>query len=135
MDIPHEIDQDENLGRGIFSSNQAKRARRAIPKNVFLEKTGEIELSVDRLSIAPLQKAVENADTVAKKRNRNFYGWAVLTTSDARKNGRKVVASPLDHNQYHSNILLPQTAAEDKEIQIVHAQQLADASDWKARPK
>ena len=128
------VDPLEELGRGIFSSRSAKRARIAIPKNVFLEKRGNTRISVDRLSLAPTAEAIQIADEVASQRERTFYGWAVITAEGASENGRFVEPSPLEHNQFHADIVLPSEAIE-REEQIVHAQLLADASTWRKRPQ
>ena len=122
----------EELGRGIFSGSAARRSRTAIPKNVFLERQGIIRISVDRLSLVPAIEAVQIAEKVADQRNRNFYGWAIISAESASLNGRHVEASPLTHNQFHADIVLPPEATE-REEQIMHAQLLADASSWRAR--
>ena len=133
--VPINIGQDEELGRGVFSRSTAKRAERSVPKSVFLEKKGEPKLSVDRLSVAPVDEAVEIAEGVASNRtNATFCGWAFLTSSSARENGREALASPLESNPYHADIVLPEAAVEDPEEQKRHAQDLADASRWRERP-
>lgn len=133
--MPDTIESSEELGREIFSKGQAKRAaRNAVPKNVFLEKEGVAKLSVDRLSVAPIEEVIINADKAAEKRNRTFYGWATLTASNAGLNERKVFASPTQDNPYHADIELPEKAVEDREEQILHAQWLADLSSWEERP-
>ncbi len=63
-----------------------------------------------------------------------FYGWAVITTEYAENNGRQVVYTPLPDNPYHTDIILPDSAAENRDEQIRHAQELADASLWRERP-
>ena len=123
----------EELGRGIFSSKTAKRSQTAIPKSVFLETEGNPRLSVDRLSLAPEIIAINNADEVAIQRGRKFYGWAIISAESASQDGRWVEATPLNHNQFHADIVLPPEAYE-REEQIRHAQLLADASNWRARP-
>ena len=130
-----EINLEEELGRGIFSSRQARRAHRSISKNVFLEREKIVEVSVDRLSLASLEEAVSISTSVAIGRNRTFYGWAVLTVASACENNRNVLASPQVDNRYHADIVLPLTTAEDREEQIMHAQQLADASYWRPCPQ
>ena len=65
---------------------------------------------------------------------RTFYGWAIIAVKDAEKNGRRVAASPLPCNPYHSDIVLPDSAAENREEQMCHAQELADISRWRGRP-
>lgn len=125
----------ENLGRSVLSSGQAKRARRRrVPFHLFLEKEGETRLSVDRLDDVPPAEAVEIADRMAAARRRQFYGWAVIVVEDASANARRVIASPLLDNPYHADIILPDSTIEDREEQKRHAQELADASTWRARP-
>ena len=128
------VDPLEELGRGIFSSRLAKRARTVIPKNVFLEKAGNMRISVDRLSLAPTAEAIRIADEVANQRGRTFYGWAVITAEGASGNGRFVEPSPLERNPFHADIVLPSEAIE-REEQKVQAQLLADASTWRKRPQ
>lgn len=106
-----------------------------LPINEFLPRQGETHISVDRLSIAPLNEALAIADARDGARNRNFYGWAVVSASNAALNGRIVEASPIPNiNPYHTDIILPQSAADDRGEQKRHAQELRDASHWRARP-
>ena len=133
-EIFERIRPQEELGRGVFSSRNAKRAKRSrVPAYVFLEKLGEPKISVDRLSVAPLEEVVEIAERVAGARDASFYGWAIVAAKRIRENSREVVATPLPDNPYHADILLPEGAAEDREEQQRHAQELADASRWQDR--
>jgi len=133
--ITGEIAAGEHLGRSVFSSRNRSRARRGkTPHHVFLERGGEIEISVDRLDIAPAIEATEIADHVAANRSATFYGWAVVVEERARANGRRAVATPQPGNPYHADIVLPALAAEDREEQKRHAQELADVSTWRERP-
>ena len=75
----------------------------------------------------------EIADRVAANRSATFYGWAVVIEERARVNERGTVASPKADNPFHADIVLPVSAAEDREEQKRHAQELADASNWKER--
>ena len=80
MNIPNNIAPEEELGRSVFSSREAKRARRSrVSHYAFLEKEGQTDISVDRLSIAPAKEAVAIADNVgaARTHSATFYGWAV----------------------------------------------------------
>ena len=135
MTTAGEVVAGEHLGRGVFSSRNRNRARRGrTPHHVFLERGGEIEISVDRLDIAPEIEATDIADHVAANRSATFYGWAVVAEERARANGRRAVATPQPGNPYHAYIVLPALAAEDREEQKHHAQELADASTWRERP-
>ena len=129
---PNKIALDEELGRSVFSNRTAKRAQRsAVPKNVFLERADVLRISVDRLSMAPLDEAIKIARDVALNRNKIFYGWAVITANRASENSREVLATPIAKNPYHADISLPLAVAEDREERHRHAQELADASDWR----
>ena len=78
-------------------------------------------------------------DSVAASRSSvdrkvTFYGWLVIATEDAGSSERRVVYTPQPDNPYHTDIILPDSAAEDCDEQIRHAQELADASLWRERP-
>lgn len=125
----------ESLGRGVFSSSNASRARRSgIPKRVFLEHKGKTEISVDRLDLMSEVEAVEMARAVADNRGANFYGWAVLVAERACRSNRRVRASPTAENPYHADIILPDSVVQDYEEQVRHAQELADDSRWQESP-
>ena len=122
----------EDLGRGVFSSSIARRSRRSIPHTVFLERPGNPTISVDRLSVAPIADALDNARDVASQRARSFYGWAVISAELAASSGRRVSATPLQDNPLHADIELPDSAQEELEEQKRHARELADAARWQA---
>ena len=137
MTIPYNIAPEEELGRGIFSKKNAQRAqRKRVPVHVFWVEEGKTEISVDRLTFAPSDRATAIADKTAIPRNATFYGWAVVTAEKACKGGRNVIATPQpEHdNPYHADIVLPELAGEDRDEQKDHAQKLADASRWRERP-
>ena len=139
MSLPQSTSPNETLGRGVFSSKQARQAKNGIvPRRAFLERRGEVNISVDRLDFAEPEEAATLGDSVAVGRsvgrNVTFYGWAVIVAADAGSNGRRVVATPLSDNPYHTDIILPDSAAEDRDEQIRHAQELADASHWREHP-
>lgn len=134
MTAEDDIAPEENLGRDVFSSGQARRADRGrVPIHVFLGREGEPELSVDRLDLASPGEAAEIADGVAAGRGETFYGWAVVDAETAASNGRQVTASPQLDNPYHADIVLPDAAVEDREEQKRHAQELADEATWRGR--
>ena len=135
VEIPANVASQEELGRMISSSKSAARARRSrLPFTEFLPPPGRIDISVDRLSIAPADEAFANADGSADARGRTFYGWAVVTAESACGNKRRVVASPIpDTNPYHADIILPEHVTGDREEQKRHAQELADLSRWHDR--
>ena len=85
-----------------------------------MAREGKHSLSFDRISIAPLAQIT----TIARSQGNPFQGWAVITADDAGKNGRTVVSSPLPDNRYHSDIVLPTTAATDSEVRKQHATEL-----------
>ena len=94
------------------------------------------EISVDRLDLAPPAEAAAAALRIANERGPtvSFYGWAVVIAQEAGADGRQVRASAKPDNPYHADIVLPDLAAEDREEQKRHAQELADSSSWRERP-
>ncbi len=110
-----------------------------MPLRAFLEAWGKVTLSVDRLDFAEPEEMATLGDSVAASRSSvdrkvTFYGWAVIAAKDAENNGRQVVYTPQPDNPYHTDIILPDSTAEDRDEQISHAQELADASLWRERP-
>lgn len=110
-----------------------------MPLRAFLEAWGKVTLSVDRLDFAEPEEMATLSDSVAASRSSvdrkvTFYGWAVIAAKDAESNGRQVVYTPQPDNPYHTDIILPDSAAEDRDEQIRHAQELAAASLWCERP-
>ena len=135
MDV---IAPGEELGRRVNSSRHSRRCRRSrVPLQVFMQKPNVIHISVDRLSVAPIEettaiavKAIEELNQNGTGKPRSFYGWAVVTKEKAIEGGRKAEASPTDDNPYHADIILPRCVATNDVKQKIHAQQLADAAQW-----
>lgn len=127
--VPMEIAPDEELGRRVRS-----KRHRSLPKHLFLPDPGP-DASVDRLTIASNQDEMQELIDLAKRqcaqRERNFYGWAVLTAAEVSQNEGTVVASPQDDNPYHADIVLPEKVAHDP---IKIAQKLADAATFRKIP-
>ena len=137
--MDNNINDDDLLGRGIFSSGHAKQASKGhIKYNVFLEK-GNKSLSMDRFNfrskkITNIKALTSIQDKNAKLRTktelvqRSFYGWAQITAALARRNSRTVLSVPLKSNPYHAEIHLPLDIERDE--QIAHAKELASYSEW-----
>ena len=125
---PNQIADDEELGRSLFSRRHGYRA--------FMERPGVRMLSVDRLTYAPPDFAIANADRTARMRNRTFYGWLVITVGRAVAEGFRIQASPLPDgsNPYHADIILPESAVSNRDERLRLAQLLADAAQWRPRP-
>lgn len=116
----------------MFSSKHASRARRSgVHPRVFQERLG-FKISVDRLSVAPRSTSKSIAAAVAEAREATFYGWAVVVARDAAESGRIVHSTPQLENPFHADIELPELARHDPEELKRHAQELADASSWRA---
>lgn len=129
------VPKEEDLGRGVFSSRHVKAARRyRVSPDAFLERPGRREISVERLSRSSLAKALKRGERAADRRNRRFYGWAVVAVAAVLERSMKVKATPTPENRWHADIVLPEPAAEDKGVQRQYAQKLADASRWRPRP-
>ena len=135
--IPEEINDNDLLGRACFSSKDGKKARlNHIKHTIFLEKIGELLLSVDRFDFCSFEELTDIQDKNAKARStpeskRSFYGWAQIRTLEACQSGRKVKSSPLPNNRYHADIILPEDTNEDDQVE--HANKLADNAKWVTR--
>lgn len=129
------LEPSEELGRGVFSSRVADRAPRSVPHNVFLERAGITNISVDRLSIATRMEALRTAQETASRRgrDRSFYGWAVVIAGRAAQSNRRVQASPQPKNPLHADIVLPDSAREERDEQVQHARELANVAHWEER--
>lgn len=49
------------------------------------------------------------------------------------RKGRDVIDSALPDNPYHAEIVLPKDAVDNRDEQIAHAKELADAARWHRR--
>ena len=131
------LEDSDNLGRGVYKSNEAKRARNnVIMHTIFLEREDANSLSVDRLDIALDEEMTAIGDRNANLRgpDRNFYGWATITVAVASEDGRAVRATPLLENRYHADIdLNVPDEAERRERQQQHANALAASAEWRNR--
>lgn len=132
--LPKIVDDKEELGRGIFDSRRAKKAASGIIlPNIFKERDGVREISVDRLSFGHHAQISKVHDT--ERFNQTFYGWAVLAAKEAAEQGRSVVASPVQDNPYHAEIVLPDAGRDDPvDDQNAHALSLAMRAKWMPRP-
>jgi hypothetical protein len=129
---------EDPLGRGVFSSKQARRWRNGTGDHqTFLEAANVPSLSVDRLNHAPGITMAKIGDRIANGRgvNFSFYGWAVVTVKNASQMERTVRATPLLDNPYHADIdvNLPE-GSERRDMQKQHAVNLARNADWRERP-
>ena len=88
---------------------------------VFFARDGEHLLSFDRTTIAPLPRVAE----AALQTGAPFHGWAIVIASDAAQDGRTVVQSPVPGNEFHAEVVLPFSAAQDYEIRKYHAMRLS----------
>ena len=135
----------ERLGRGIFSSDHAKKASRlkahgkpGVPFQVFEERPNVETLSVDRIDHAALDTMAEFGDRNARLRgpSRNFYGWAAVTVLQASEMHRRVEATPRLDNPYHADIFLNLPDGEEQlDAAREHAQDLALKADYLPRPR
>ena len=134
MNIRTVIDDEDLIGRAIFSSQFAKQAIRSgvIRYRVFLEKLNR-PISVDRFGFCLKKTHTDIQNKNARLRStstdkRSFYGWATIKAIDVKKNSKKLKSSPILGNPYHADIYLPKNIERDE--QIMHAKELATRSSW-----
>ena len=138
MQLP-DLKDSEDIGRSVFSSGAAKRAKRhgRIIPEVFLEGREADSISVDRTDHAPPSVLAALSTQTGQNRTppRNFYGWATLTVNDAAANRRTVEATPTDANIYHADIVLHLSDDnERRDQQKQHANELAALAQWREAP-
>ena len=130
------LSKKENIGRGVFSSRIAKKARNKLPiPEAFQERMTADRISVDRLDLASLEKFIESGNRIAKNRSngkRRFYGWAVLSVEQAECEDRKVEATPIEDNPYHADICMLNLPDDETRVdaQYDHAVELAAEAKW-----
>ena len=120
----------EQLGRRIFSQKTADRAYRGrvLPK-VF--DIGDDLISVDRLSVAPLDDVEQAAQRTSGDRA-PVQGWAVVDCSTVRASDARVRASPEADNPYHADIVVPLAADPERtRLRKERAQDLAKTAQWR----
>ena len=137
MSLP-DLQESETLGRSVYSSRNANRARNGkVVPHVFLERVEADSISVDRMDhagpdiLAVLSKKTGQGRTPPQ----NFYGWATVEVSQAASNGRSVRATPREDNIYHADIFLNLPHGDERrDIQRQHANELAALSHWLDAP-
>ena len=144
-DLPSErIEDGETLGRSVFRSTAAKRAKRdgTIIRDVFLVRREDDSVSVDRMDYEAAETMAALADARGRERGDTFYGWASLSASEARADdaefARVVRATPLPDNPCHADIVMLISAElsdeERRDVQKQHAVALAAVAEWRPRP-
>ena len=121
---------DGAVGRAVFQSSTWKKMNKgegSAPLDLFIDRKSPVEISVFILDLASDGNLTKIGDDMAQQRgeNRKFYGWAKLSVTDARKDKRKVRATPRPENKWHADIVLPSSAETDKKERERHAIQLA----------
>lgn len=127
------------LGRGVFSSRNARRAQRRgeIHVRVFIDPRSP-RWSVDRLDRASVTVMAEIGDRRGADRDppRRLYGWAVVTHAAAERMRRRVEMTPQPDNPYHADVVLPkwpEDIEEREQLCVEHARDLAQSASFRDR--
>lgn len=131
-----DIDDDDLLGREMFSKRRVRKAERGlIDPSIFEPPRDKDTLSVDRLDLAPDEKMAEIGDMNGSSQGKPFFGWAQVIVRNARARGREVLASPRLDNPYHADIVLPLPDGEERrDAERQHALNLAKNASFRPRP-
>ena len=138
--LPGHVGSEENIARSILSSRHIRRESKVLfkafdpPRNRDRPNERLRDISVDRFDFLTEARAVQLGETRAERRNLNFYGWAMIRVGDIRGCGRDVVASPMEGNSCHANIVLPQSTAANDVERKDHLMILAERSKWRRKP-
>ena len=135
---PEHIENNDLLGRGVFSEGRAKRAKNGnLTFDMFKEKHPSNPISVDRFGFCSDKDLTNIQDTAAKLRKGDkgkiqfFYGWFQIKAENIRRNGREVKSEKTENNPYHAEISLPKNIKNDEWKK--HAKELASYSKWRPR--
>ena len=129
-----EVEDDDALGRRVFSERRARRAaNNKIVPDIF-EQTGANSLSVDRLNHVPDAEMATIADNTSNQ-DSDLQGWATVTVAKAAQSGRSVNPTPQLDNPYHADIELnlPDGEEKRKHESKRHANELAAVARWRGR--
>lgn len=148
MNAP-DIQNDERLGRRVTSRKLFKKIQNNInkkesshpcPRQVFKPKSGEAEISVDRLDLASAKEIAAIANRIAKQIERVCYGWGVVIYHSIIPAGFTARASPDQDsaNDYHADLYFPYQIA-DRVIQKDRRKDwtlhLAEKAEWLPCPE
>ena len=136
--LARSVHQKSGFKRGNSKGEKDKVTFRAFdpPKDPEDRSKRLREISVDRCQYLTESHAAVLALERAPARGGDFFGWAIITTDDARKCGTEVVSSPADdqNNPAHADILLPARDIDNDQDRNNRLTQLAAASSWRAAP-
>ena len=130
------LEADEQLG-GQVSSKSLRRASASpdlpMPREVFRQRD-KSAVSTDRLHSIHFPDVAGVARRLQETRDRNFYGWLVVTQTTATQCGRTITPSPVTVrgvcNPYHADIVLPSAVADDTDLYEAHLTALAATARW-----
>ena len=132
---------EDTLARSVTSGSDAKRCRRpSTPIPIWVFDNGKNTVSVDWTNCASREELIALGEERARKRgvNREFHGWVKLSVANAKRSDRTVTHTPLYgtkhslENRCHVDIALPEGLTGD--VRTEHLQELAEASEWEAKP-
>ena len=147
MNTP-DMKDGEKLGRRLSeaSPEYINRIRKNVkegrtplcPYQVFKPKPEQLEISVDRISMAPsIEKMAEISVQIAEQNNRIFYGWGILIYRSLPQ-GFKVRPSPDDFNDYHADLYFTgefKGISHERDKRKKFAQTLAEIATWLPCPE
>ena len=111
----------------------AKQHGRLHPRSLH-PKSGDNDLSVDKLMRSPSSECGYSADhvRVAENREGTFYGWGTFTRESLETNTPcRVIPDPIpDLNPNHVLIKFPEVVKTCNKIRNAIAQELANLSKW-----
>ena len=127
-----QVEDDEKLGRGVFSSDNASgKGKRSFFVDELTGCGGE--LSVDRLTYADITVLSKIHDDGATKRgaNRQFYGWYAFTAALVRSIGLDAIPSDSTNpeNRWHASLLVPQ----EGEALVNCVNKISAEAEWEPR--
>lgn len=113
--LPHNISDEENIARFVFSPINVNPKNNKLKLNCFKPPPGLDEISVNRYDYtkASFLKSLALEMQTDKK---EFFGLGMVKANKIRENKFDVVYTPLESNPYHSDIKIGYTAVENEEL-------------------
>ena len=135
--VAHSVHQSRCFKKGKDGQEDTVRFSAFEPRKDQTDKSKTVrDVSSDRCQYVTESRAAELAWQRAPARGGKFYGWAIISASNARALGTDVVSSPPpdQSNPAHADIMLPVTDTWNALDRNQRLTKLAAAASWLDAP-
>lgn len=125
---PLTIDDNENLGRELFSKAQFSSNNRRVKVGAFEPPHRKNSVSMNRLSLVSRDFARDIGMRHGEQRGRTFYGFGEILAKQVRNTTADTRGKPVKDNPFHANIQFPPDDGKDLILDV--ARQLAEQATF-----